>query len=70
MDGEQFYELTLNDCATPSFISGAKSFFGRLSDIRSFVTALEQDERCKENHEQLISAFKAFESGAIRESRT
>ena len=45
MDGEQFYELTLDDCATPSFISGAKSFFGRLSDIRSFVTALEQDER-------------------------
>lgn len=63
MDGEQFYELTLDDCATPSFISGAKPFYGRLSDIRSFVTVLEQDERCKENHEHLIGAFKAFESG-------
>lgn len=60
---EQFYELRLDDYATPSFVSFDKPFYGTMEDIQGFVAALEQDEECRDRHEELISAFHAYENG-------
>ena len=47
MADEQFYQLRLDDCATPSFVSFDKPYYGPLEEIRDFVNALEQDEGCR-----------------------
>ena len=60
---EQFYQLRLDDCATPGFVSFDKPYYGTLEEIRGFIAALEQDEQCRENHANLIAAFHAYESG-------
>ena len=64
MGCQQLYQLTLDDSATPSFISFTKPFYGSLSDIRCFIEALEQDEDHKENYKELTEAFRAYESGS------
>ena len=63
MASEQLYQLRLDDCATPSFVSFDKPYYGTLEEIRDFVAALEQDEECREGEESLITAFHAYEAG-------
>lgn len=60
---DTLYQLRLTDCATPSFISFDKPFYGSLEEIRGFIAALEQDEDCRERCEALIAAFCSYEAG-------
>ncbi len=63
MISQQFYQLRLDDCATPSFVSFDKPYYGTLDEIRGFIAALEQDEACRESDAAPIAAFHAYESG-------
>ena len=65
METEQFYQLQLDDHATPAYISFSKPYYGTLEEIRAFVAALEQNEKCRNCHESLITAFHAYENGDI-----
>lgn len=60
---EQYYRIMLNDYAKPAFVTFDKAYYGNLQQVKSFVDALEQDERRKESHAQLIQAFHEFELG-------
>ena len=59
---EQYYRLTLDDYATPSFISFTKDYFGTLSDIENFISALK-DDKDEQTYKQLSAALDAFKKG-------
>ena len=59
---EQYYRLTLDDYATPSFVSFTKDYFGTLSDIESFICALKDDKHAQ-TYKQLSSALDAYKNG-------
>lgn len=59
---EQYYRLTLDDYATPSFVSFTKDYFGTLSDIESFICALK-DDKDEQIYKQLSSALAAYKNG-------
>lgn len=59
---EQYYRLTLDDYATPSFVSFTKDYFGTLSDIESFISALKDDKHAQ-TYKQLVSALEAYKNG-------
>jgi len=63
MSDAQYYRVELDDYAAPSFTSFGKSYFGTLDDVRSFISALENDPEDGKNYAELISAFHAFEQG-------
>lgn len=59
----QFYCLTLDDYATPSFCSFEKYYFGSIPMIESLVNIIEADKRWVDNHSQFIQAFKEYCNG-------
>ena len=59
---EQYYRLTLDDYATPSFVSFTKDYFGTLSDIENFICALKDDKHAQ-TYKQLSSALSAYKNG-------
>lgn len=59
---EQYYRLTLDDYAMPSFVSSDKDYFGTLSDIEGLIDALK-DGRHAQIYERLSSALKAYKNG-------
>lgn len=59
---EQYYRLTLDDYATPSFVSFTKDYFGTLSDIESFICAMK-DGKHDHTYKQLSSALDAYKNG-------
>ena len=60
---EQYYRIMLNDYAKPAFVTFDKAYYGSLQQVRSFVEALELDERTKESQSSLIQAFHEYERG-------
>lgn len=60
-----YYALVLDDCACPSFYSGAKSYHGRLEDIRGLMSALEADND-NGYHNEVLKAFYAWEQGDLK----
>ena len=60
---KQYFRLRLWDYSTPSFVSKSKAFYGTLADIRSFIGALEADEKTKKDFQETIAAFREFEAG-------
>lgn len=63
MGEEQYYCLTLDDYALPSFISGGKPYFGTLAEIAAFIDALKSDNKRQDVKNGLIKAFEAFNLG-------
>ena len=63
MSEEQYYCLTLDDCALPSFISGGKPYYGTFAEIAAFMDALKSDDRRQDVENGLIEAFEAFKAG-------
>lgn len=63
MSDAQYYRIELDDYAAPSFTSFGKSYFGTFDDVRSFISALENDPEDGKNYAELISAFHVFEQG-------
>ena len=61
VDDVQYYRVELDDCATVSFCSFGKSYFGTMEDIRTLINAL--DEKRKDSYKELVSAFRAYEAG-------
>ena len=61
VDDAQYYRVELDDCATVSFCSFSKSYFGTLEDIRALINALV--EKRKDSYKELVSAFRACEAG-------
>ena len=59
---EQYYRLTLDDYATPSFVSFTKDYFGTLSDIENFISALNDDED-DQTYKQLSAALNMYKNG-------
>lgn len=59
----QFYCLTLDDYATPSFCSFETCYFGTLPLIAALVEALKADEKHSKNHAHLIHAFTEYCNG-------
>jgi len=62
---EQYYRIILDDYAKPAFVTFDKSYYGTIQQVRSFVSAMEQDKRTKREHAQLIQAFHEFEHGNV-----
>lgn len=60
---KQYFCLRLWDYSTPSFVSKSKAFFGTLADIRTFISALEADEKTQIDFKETITAFHEFEAG-------
>lgn len=59
---EQYFRLTLDDYAMPSFVSADKDYFGTLSDIEGLIDALK-DGRNDEIYERLSSVLEAYKNG-------
>lgn len=59
---EQYYRLTFDDYAMPSFVSSDKDYFGTLSDIEGLIDALK-DGRNDQTYERLFSALNAYKNG-------
>lgn len=58
---KQIYKLSLDDYATPGFVSFTKGYYGTLEDIEGFVTAIRDD---KDNpNDYLSSIFEKYKSG-------
>lgn len=61
---EIIYEIQLDDAACPSFCSFTKGFYGTYRDIKSFMTALTEDNE-KGHHDSILNAFRAWEAGDL-----
>lgn len=62
-DEKQFYCLTLDDYAVPSFCSFEAWYFGTLPLITSLIEELKADEKYSKNHAHLIEAFREYCNG-------
>lgn len=60
---EQYYRIILHDYAKPAFVTCDKDYYGSMQQVRTFVDALEQDERTQKSQRALIRAFHEFEGG-------
>lgn len=60
---DTMYCLNLHDYSTPSFVSFGKPYYGTLDELRSFINALEKDDRVRDSHKDIIAAFREFEAG-------
>ncbi len=63
IETDAIYCLMLDDYSKPAFCSFDKCYFGNISMIASLVDELKEDERCAEDHAQLIKAFKEYCAG-------
>lgn len=55
MSDAQYYRIELDDYAAPSFTSFGKSYFGTFDDVRSFISALENDPEDGKNYAELMA---------------
>ena len=67
---EQYYCLRLDDYSAPSFCSFGKAYYGTLVHLRSFINRLEEDEKTRESHSELIAAFRKYEAGDTEVTHT
>jgi len=61
MNSQKYYALTLDNYATPGFISCKKHYFGTLDDVATFVENLKQED----NHTSVVEAFEKYKSGDV-----
>lgn len=60
---QTYYQLELDDVATPSFVSFGKFYWGTMDELRGFINALRKAEYVKGRCNSLIEAFEAYEKG-------
>lgn len=66
----QYYQITLDDYATPSYISWTKDYFGTLREIKVLIDALRRDNRLFDSHRDTVEAFDAFCRGDTEAEHT
>lgn len=59
----KYYQLTLDDFSAPAFTNLGKPYYGTLSEIRAFLSALEEFVGEDSGHSSLLDAFRAYEAG-------
>ena len=55
---EKIYHIELDDCATPSFVTFGKDYYGTMKNVEEFISKFKDSER-----QDLVKAFNEYKQG-------